>query len=236
MSAARSAHLALVPPTDDAPPPPFDAPVRSSAAKRVLSARARRVVSAMWGMGCAALVAGAFLAPLAGEAVWAGTAFACLLTLPASGVALWCFALLDRSREAVTALVAATAVLAATLGLMGPARRVGAELHFSARQAEFDAVAVEIRAAAAAGPFDPDAYRGTYAQLGGRFGPRLQRLSLHAPVPVDGGLLFRSTNGGGYSLLYADGVAGPRDDCRNRRLRFLGGRWFEADCRDRSAD
>jgi hypothetical protein len=110
------------------------------------------------------------------------------------------------------------------------------EMHVAASQAELEAVAAEIRAAAASGPIDPDPGRGTYAQLGQRFGPRLLRLSVHPPVPVDGGLLFRSSNSRGYTLLYADGVAGPRDDCGNRRLRFLGGHWYAAECRDRPVD
>jgi hypothetical protein len=236
MNAAGSAHLALVPPGDDAPPPAFDTLVRSSAAKRVFSARARRVVSVMWGTGCAALVAGAFLAPIAGEAAWAGMAFACLLTLPASGVALWCFALLDRSRASVTALVAAAAMLVAAGGLMRPVGRASLEMRLSASVAELAGVAEEIRAAASATPFDPDPDHGTYAELARRFGPRLQRFSLRSGVPIDGGLLFGSTRGKNYTLFYADGVAGPRDTCRNRHLRFIGGRWFVTECHDRSAD
>jgi len=51
-------------------------------------------------------------------------------------------------------------------------------------------------------------------------------------IPVDGGLLFTSSMGMGYTLLYADGIPGPADECQKPRMRFIGGRWYEQQCLD----
>jgi len=236
VSAAGSARLALVPPDAEVPaPPPFDALVQSSAAKQRRSARARRVASGIWGTGCALLLTGPLLAPATGDLSLVGMGLAGIFLLPASGFPLLAFALLDRSRAAVTTLMAAAVVLAGTIGLMGPARRAALEMYVAASQPELDALAAETRAVVAAAPYDPDPARGTEAQIGQRFGVPMQRLSIRSAVPIDGGLLFRSSAGTGYTLVYADGAAGPAAECAIRRLRFIGGRWFEAECR-RQAD
>jgi hypothetical protein len=237
VSAAGSARLALVPPDAEVrppPPPPVEVVMGPFFERRAVSARARRVLWGMWAAGCAALVGGSFLWPLAGDVALGSMALAGLFLLSPSGVALGCFALLDRTREAWTSLMAAGAVLAAAVALMAPARHAAVEMHVAANQAELEALAAEIRAAVAASPFDPDTYRGSYASVNQRLSPRLLRLSLAYAMPIDGGLLFRSSGERDYSLIYVDGVAGPPDECRSRRLRFLGGRWFEAECGDRS--
>jgi hypothetical protein len=234
MSATGGARLALVPSTVDAPAPtPFDALVRSSAAKRAFSARARRVVSGMWVTGCAALVAGALLVPIFPDAAVAGMVLSGLLVLPASGVALLGFALLDRTREAVTAFVGAAALLVAAVALLQPAHRAGVEIHFAANHAELDAFAAEILRVAAASPRDPRRIPDVRARP--ESNERLRRLGFRSVIRVDGGLLFNSAEGPRYALLYVEGAAFPAERCLNRPPRFLGGRWYEVRCPNEAA-
>jgi hypothetical protein len=238
VSAAGSARLALVPSAAEVhpPPPPFDAMVRSAAAKRATLARGRRVLSATWVCGCALLVVGPLLAPFTDGLSLAGMVLAGALLLPTSGLALAGLGVYERSREAVFALVMTALTLASAVALIGPAHRAAIEMYVAAHGPELEGVAAEIRTAFAAAPYDPDPVRGTTVQMGRRFGPQLRRLSIQAAVPVDGGLLFNGRGEMGYTLLYADGAGGPPDSCRDRRMRFIGGRWFEAECRDRGDD
>jgi hypothetical protein len=231
VSAAGGAHLALVPPTPDAvTPPPFDALARSSEAKRRRSVRARHVASGMCAAGCALLAAGPLLAAVGGAAWMVAMFIAGVFLLPGGGVALFCFALLDRTRAAVRALMAAVAMLAATAGLMGPARRVAIELHVAANQQVFDALAAEIRAGFAAAPRNAGSERELQVLPEGPFGRWFRPLEIERVVPVDGGLLFTMSMGMGYTLLYADGVPGPALPCQEPAPRFIGGRWYEVRC------
>jgi hypothetical protein len=235
VSAAGGARLALVPssPADASALPPFDSLVRSSAAKRASSARARRLVSGMWVTGCSALVAGTLLMPVYGEAAVAATAIAGLLLLPVSGIVLFSFALLDRTREALTAFVAAAVLLVATVALLKPAHRAGVEIHFAANHAELDAFAAEILAVAAAAPRDPG--RIPDARARPESNERLRRLGFRSVVRIEGGLLFNRAEGPRYALLYVDGAAFPAERCLDRPPRFLGGRWYEVRCPNEAA-
>jgi hypothetical protein len=227
------ARLALVPPAADAPAaPPFEALVRSSEAGRGRSMRARRVVFETWVAGCALLLASPLLAALGGEGWVVAMFVAGVFLLPGSGVALFCFTLLDRTRAAVRALVAAVAMLAATGALMGPARRVAVELYVAAHEEELDALASAIRTGFAATPREPRWVSVLQVLPDGNFGGRFRRLAVKRVIPVDGGLLFTSSMGMGYTLLYADGVPGPANDCRKPRIRLIGGRWYEQQCLD----
>jgi hypothetical protein len=233
---AAGAHLALVPPTADAAAsPPFDALVRSSEAQRRGSARARQAAFAMWTGGCALLVAGPLLAPFSGDLSLVGMGFGGVLLL-GSGLALFGLAVVDRTRESVRALVVAPVMLAATGGLMNPARRAAIELHVAAHQQELDALAAEIRAGFAGTPRGVDRRNVLEVLPRGNFGARFRRLDVERVTPVDGGLLFSTSVGMGYTLLYADGVRGPADECVKPRMRFIGGRWYERQCLDRAED
>jgi len=229
VSAAGGAHLALVPPSADAVmPPPFDALVRSSEAKRRRSVRARRVAFGMCAAGCALLAANPLLAALGGATWMVAMFIAGVFLLPAGGMALFCFALLDRTRAAVRSLMAAFVMLVAMAGLMGPARRVAIELHVAANQEVFDALAAEIRAGFAAAPRSASAPE-LQVLPDGPFGKWFRPLQIKRVVPVDGGLLFTLSMGWGYTLLYADGGPGPALPCREPP-RFIGGRWYEVQC------
>jgi hypothetical protein len=229
VSAAGGAHLALVPPSADAAPPPFDGLARSSGTKRRRSARARRVAFGMCAAGCALLAADPLLAALGGAAWMVAMFIAGVFLLPAGGMALFCFALLDRTRAAVRALMAAFVMLAAMGGLMGLARRVAIELHVAANQEVFDALAAEIRAGFAAAPRSAGSAPELQVLPYGSFGRWFRPLEIDRVVPVDGGLLFTLSMGMGYTLLYADGGAGPALPCQEPP-RFIGGRWYEVMC------
>lgn len=230
MSATGSARLALVSPATPAPAPAVPSPATAHARR----ARARQVLLGVWATGCALVVAGPLLAAVTSEASMAGMVLGGAFLLPLSGLVLGCLALFERSREAVLALAVAAVSLAATIGLVGPASRAGIEVYVAAHQPELDALAVEIRAALASAPDDPAPLRGSDGVVWQRFGERLRRVGVTSVRRTDGGLLFASTLGMGFTLVYADGGAGP-PTCSNPRLRFVGGRWFEWKCQDRRA-
>ena len=237
MSAAGSARLALVPADAEAPPPPpFDALVRSSAAKAALAARTRRVMAGIWTAGCALLVTGPLLAYATGDASLGGMVLAGAFLLPMSGLALFCLALYEHSRDAVTTLVAAVVTFACAVALIGPANRAAVEMYVAANQAELDAVAEEIGSLAAANPPNGDRTGRLGRLIGENFNVRLRRVGITAATPIDGGLLFTSDVGMEYTLFYAGGGAGPPDTCGMRQMRFIGGRWFEARCREYDND
>jgi len=227
-----SARLALVPPSADAPAndapasAPFDV-MPLSAVKGAGSARFRRVLSAFFATGCALFVAAPLLAPVTHNASLAGWLFGALFLL-ASGLPLFGLVVVERTAAAARALVTAAVWLALAIGLTGPAHRVAIEAHVAAHMEELDALATEIRAMHAAPTLDDP--QGT-ARVWERFGDRLRPLGINRVAPVDGGMLFHSSLGTGYTLIRADGVPGPGDACANPRLRFLGGRWFERTCR-----
>jgi hypothetical protein len=237
VSAPAPARLALVPADAQPPaPPPFDALARSSVAKTARSARVRRVVVGTAATGCVLLLAGALLSAATGGVSVGLMLLAGAVLLPLSGVALICFALLDRSRQATSALLTAILSLALTIALLEPAWHAGVEARAAAMQPELDALAVEIRATLAAEPAGTDAKQRA-DMLERRYGARLRQLGMRVTTPVEGGLLFGSTGGEfSYTLLYADGAPGPADACAKARLRFIGGRWFERDCLDRVDD
>jgi hypothetical protein len=231
VSAAGSAHLALVPPAADAPlSPPLNRLVRSAEAKRASLARARRVLLGAWGAGCALVVGGPLLAPSSGDASLAGLLLGGALLLPMSGLALGGLGLYERSRDAVSALMLAALALASTIALFGPAHRAAVEMHVAANEQELDAVAAEVRALVASVPMAGNGIGARDRLIEERFGPRLHPLGLQWYQAVEGGLLFVHRGETGYMLLYADGAAGPPDECRKRRLRFLGGRWYHHEC------
>jgi hypothetical protein len=187
----------------------------------------------IWVTGCALIVGGTLLSPLNDGLALPALLFAGAFLLPMSGLAGFCLVLYERSREAAQALVVAILSFVAALTLIGPAHRAGIEMYAAANQAELDALAAEIRAASAGVPVTPEGWFDNPVRE--RFRDRLEGLGLSSVGPVDGGLLFRRGGAFSYTLLYADGAAGPLDTCRIVRLRFLGGRWYACDCPDRSA-
>lgn len=230
MSAAGSARLALVPPGPVVPPPVRSAPAAGTGAR---VARARRVSLRIWVTACALVVGGTLLSPMNDRLSLAAMLFAGAFLLPMSGLAGFCLVLYERSREAAQAFVVAILSLVSVISLSGPAHRAGIEMHFAANQAELDALAAEVRAASASVPVTAEGW--TDNRVLGRFRDRLEALDLASVAPVEGGLLFRHGGEFSFTLLYADGAAGPPGTCRNVRPRFLGGRWYAYDCRDRSA-
>jgi hypothetical protein len=232
VSAAAGARLALV---GDAPAAatPLDRLVRTSALQSRRTARALRAVQTMWIAGCVQLVVGSLL--LAGsDLALAGMLLVAVFMLPASGLAIACFALVDRSREAVRALAGAAVGLALTLGLVQPAQRAGIELNFAAHQAELDRIAAGLPAAPAAAI----AGRVVVPATLGRdvSSPRLRRLGFVSAGRVDGGVIFRGAAGDPYLLFRADGNTAPPAECLARPPRFLGGRWFQVWCGDGGED
>jgi hypothetical protein len=212
------------------PAPPVPSPATAHA-RRV---RARRVLLGVWATGCALVVAGPLLAAVTSEASLAGMILGGAFLLPLSGLVLGCLALFERSREAVLALAVAAVSLAGTIGLVGPASRAGTEVYVAAHQPELDALAVEIRATLPPDPVDDDPLQGFDGPVWERFGERLRRLGVMSVRRTDGGLLIATSRGMGFTLVYADGGAGP-STCAYPRLRFVGGRWFEWKCQDRRA-
>lgn len=237
MSAAGSAHLALVPPAADAPlSPPLNGLVRSAEAKRASLARARRVLLGAWGAGCALLLAGPLFEPLTGGLSMVGMLLGGAFLLPMSGLALGGLGLYERSRDAAFALILAALALASSIALFGPAHRAAVEMHVAANETELDAVAAEVRGLVASVPMAGNGLGARERLIEERFGPRLHPLGLQWYQPVDGGLLFVHRGQTGYMLLYADGAAGPLDECGNPRPRRLGGRWYQHGCQDRPED
>jgi hypothetical protein len=231
MSVAGTAPLALVPPGPAVPPPE---PAAASARTGARVTRVRRVMLGAWVTGFSLIAAGPLLAPITHDLSFVAMVLAGVLLLPVSGLALFGIALYQHDRAAVTSLVAAAVVLVSALALTGPAHRAGIELHVAANQAGLDALAEEIRAASAGAPSTSGGWADGRIPL--RFHARLQPLGLHSVGPIDGGLLFSHTGEMGYTLLYADGVAGPPPQCGNVRLRYLGGRWYQYNCRDYAND
>jgi len=227
VSAAGNAQLALVPPGPISAPPDVAA---AAVAREARVARGRRVMLGAWFAGCALIVTGPLLAPITDGLSIVGMALGGILVLPASGLVLFGITLYQHDRAAVSSLVTATFALVSAAALAGPAHRVGIELHLAANQAELDALAAEIRAASANVPATSDGWAD--GQIPSRFYTRLQPLGLRSIGPIEGGLLFRRSGDLGYTLLYADGAAGPPPTCGKVRLRFLGGRWYRYDCRD----
>jgi hypothetical protein len=232
VSAAAGARLAVV---ADAPAAatPLDRLVRTSALQSRRTARALWGVQTVWIAGCVSLIVGALLLPVSDWAL-AAMLLVTVFVLPASGLAIVCFALVDRSREAVRALAGTTVLFAVTLGLVQPARRAGIELHFAAHQAELDRLAAGLAAAPASRVVDrviPSEVLGQDVSS-----PRLRRLGFVSAGRVDGGVIFRGAAGDSYLLFRADGDTEPPAQCRARPARFLGGRWFQVWCGDEELD
>jgi hypothetical protein len=201
---------------------------------RIQAARVRRAMTGTWAAGCALVVLAALLSASTPGLSMAVLVLAGAFVLPISGLAGFCLVLYERSRAAVSSLVAAVFSLASAIALFGPAHRAGIEMHVAANQAALDALAAEIRAASVGVAVTPRGWAGGQIPL--RFYGRLEPLGLRITGPVDGGLLFTHNGELGYSLLYADGAAGPPGTCRNVHLGFLGGRWYRYDCRDYAYD